>query len=67
MAYPMFVAGVDAQDSLGRIDVVEVGGDITSGGVAVSHGDLVLADDNVVVVPFAVAQEAIGLAEEGLG
>ena len=65
MAYPMFVAGINAQDSLGRIDVVEVGGDITSGVVAVSHGDLVLADDNgVVVVPFAVAQEAIGLAEE---
>jgi regulator of RNase E activity RraA len=33
--------------------------------VRVDHGDLVLADDDgIVVVPSAVAEEVLGLAEE---
>jgi len=65
MAYPTFVAGINAQDSLGRIDVTEVGVDITCGGVRVSNGDLVLADDDgIVVVPFEAAEEVMALAEE---
>lgn len=67
MAYPTFVAGVNAQDSLGRIDVVEVGGEIACGGVLVANGDLVLADhDGVVIVPFGVSDEVLTLAEEKL-
>jgi 4-hydroxy-4-methyl-2-oxoglutarate aldolase len=67
MGYPTFVAGVSAQDSLGRIDVDAVGVDIECGGVRVSHGDLVLADnDGVAVVPAAAADEVITLAEEKL-
>lgn len=67
MGYPTFVAGISAQDSLGRIDVAEVGGQIECGGVLVAHGDLVLADhDGVVIVPFGVADEVLALAEEKL-
>ncbi len=65
MDYPTFVAGINAQDSLGRIDVTDVGVDISCGGVTVSNGDLVLADDDgIVVVPFGVAEEVMALAEE---
>jgi regulator of RNase E activity RraA len=65
MEFPTFVAGISAADSLGRIDVDEVGGEIQSGGVTVANGDLVLADyDGVVVVPAGVAEEVISEAEE---
>jgi regulator of RNase E activity RraA len=65
MAYPTFVAGVSAQDSLGRIDVTEVGGTIQSGGVQVTRGDLVLADeDGIAVIPAEVADEVLSLAEQ---
>ncbi len=65
MGYPTFVAGINAQDSLGRIDVDELGGTIECGGVKVSHGDLVLADDDgVVVIPAGVAEQVLALAEE---
>jgi 4-hydroxy-4-methyl-2-oxoglutarate aldolase len=65
MEFPTFVAGISANDSLGRLDVDGVGGPIECGGVRVEQGDLVLADyDGVVVVPAAVADEVITLAEE---
>lgn len=65
MAFPTFVAGISSHDSLGRIDVDAVGVPIECGGVRVEQGDLVLADfDGVVVVPAAVAEEVISLAEE---
>jgi regulator of RNase E activity RraA len=65
MGYPTFAAGVSAKDSLGRIDVDEIGGAIQCGGVEVSQGDLVLADDDgIVVVPAGVAEEVLTLAEE---
>jgi 4-hydroxy-4-methyl-2-oxoglutarate aldolase len=67
MDYPTFVAGISAQDSLGRIDVDDIGVEIECGGVRVAHGDLVLADnDGVVVVPSDAADEVLGLAEEKL-
>lgn len=65
MAFPTFVAGISAADSLGRIDVDEVGQPIECGGVQVESGDLILADhDGVVVVPAAAAEQVIELAEE---
>jgi 4-hydroxy-4-methyl-2-oxoglutarate aldolase len=65
MGYPTFVAGISAQDSLGRIDVDEVGVEIECGGVRVANGDLVLADnDGIVVVPNDAAEEVLALAEE---
>ncbi|MGB9183795.1 MAG: hypothetical protein WCB67_06995 [Solirubrobacteraceae bacterium] len=65
MQFPTFVAGILANDSLGRIDVDHVGVPVQCGGVTVKPDDLVLADyDGVVVVPSAVAEEAISRAEE---
>jgi 4-hydroxy-4-methyl-2-oxoglutarate aldolase len=67
MDYPTFVAGISAQDSLGRIDVDGLGMEIDCGGVRVAHGDLVLADnDGVAVVPATAADEVLTLAEEKL-
>jgi 4-hydroxy-4-methyl-2-oxoglutarate aldolase len=65
MGFPTFVAGIHSADSLGRMDVDAIGIEISCGGVRVAEGDLVLADhDGVVVVPTAVAEEVIALAEE---
>lgn len=65
MGFPTFVSGIHCADSLGRIDVDEVGGAISCGGVEVVPGDLVLADnDGIVVVPSAVAEEIVSMAEE---
>jgi len=65
LGFPTFAAGIHCADSLGRIDVDAVGVPITCGGVEVAPGDLVLGDhDGVVVVPAALAEEAVGLAEE---
>ena len=65
MAFPTFVAGISPQDSLGRIDVDAVGIPVECGGVTVHAGDLVIGDhDGVVVVPSAVAEEVVGLAEQ---
>jgi regulator of RNase E activity RraA len=65
MQFPTFVAGINANDSLGRIDVDGVGGPIECGDVKVEQGDLLLADyDGVVVIPAAVADEVITRAEE---
>jgi regulator of RNase E activity RraA len=64
MRFPTFAAGINAHDSLGRLDVDAVGVPIECGGVHVEQDDLVLADfDGVVVVPSAVAEEVITLAE----
>jgi 4-hydroxy-4-methyl-2-oxoglutarate aldolase len=64
MAYPTFVAGISAKDSLGRLDVDEIGSVIECGGVTVSNGDLILADqDGIVVVPYDAADEVLRLAE----
>jgi 4-hydroxy-4-methyl-2-oxoglutarate aldolase len=65
MGFPTFAAGIHCADSLGRIDVDAVGVPIVCGGVEIAPGDLVLGDfDGVVVVPSALAEEVIGLAEE---
>lgn len=65
MDFPTFVAGISAHDSLGRIDVDAVGVQIECASVTVEPDDLVLADhDGVVVVPSAVAEEVLTLAEE---
>jgi regulator of RNase E activity RraA len=65
MKFPTFVSGINACDSLGRIEVDQVGVPVQCGGVTVKPDDLLLADhDGIVVVPFEVAAEAITRAEE---
>jgi 4-hydroxy-4-methyl-2-oxoglutarate aldolase len=65
LEFPTFVAGIHAADALGRVEVVEFGSQITAGDVVVDEGDLILgASDGVVVVPSAVAEQVVGLAEE---
>jgi 4-hydroxy-4-methyl-2-oxoglutarate aldolase len=67
MGFPTFAAGIHCADSLGRIDVDEVGVPVLCGGVRVEPGDLVLGDhDGVVVVPAAVGEEIVMLAEKKL-
>ena len=65
--FPTFCSGVHAADALGRCEVVSIGERIVSGDVVVEDGDLVAGDrDGVVVVPSAVAAEALAAAEEKL-
>src|SRR5438105_11524686 len=65
MGFPVFCRGVHPADSLGRLDVLAHNVPIVCGGVTVLPGDLVLADhDGVVVLPQAVAEQALQAAEE---
>ena len=65
MGFPVFCRGIHPADSLGRLDVVEHDVPIQCAGVAVNPGDFILADDDgVVVIPRAVAEEVLTLAEE---
>lgn len=65
MNFPVFCRGIHPADSLGRMDVTAHDVPITCGGVSVESEDLILADDDgVVVVPRAVAEQALALAEE---
>jgi regulator of RNase E activity RraA len=64
MGFPTFVAGIQAQDSLGRLDVSALDVPVECGGVLVQPGDLILGDnDGVVVVPRAAIAEVLDLAE----
>lgn len=64
IGFPTFVAGIQSQDSLGRVDVDTYGEPITCAGVHVATGDLVLGDrDGVVVIPEQHAVRVIELAE----
>lgn len=64
LGFPTFVAGIQAQDSLGRVDVDAFGQPIICAGVDVEPGDLVLGGpDGVVVIPHARAEEVLTLAE----
>src|SRR6266567_3901310 len=65
MKFPVFATGLSPADSKGRIEVVAIRGTIPVGGVAVSNGDLVLADDDgCVVVPAAIEEEIVARALE---
>ncbi len=65
---PVFAAGVSARDSMGRLLVTGWNEVVSCGGVLVRPGDLVRGDeDGVVVVPRALAGEALAAAEVKLG
>ena len=64
MGFATFARGIYCADALGRIRVDAADVPIECGGVTVHAGDLVLADhDGVVVIPSAIAEETIRLAE----
>jgi 4-hydroxy-4-methyl-2-oxoglutarate aldolase len=64
MDFATFARGIYCADALGRIRVDAHDVPIECGGVQVHSGDLVLGDhDGVVVLPAAIASEAIALAE----
>ena len=65
LGFPTLVRGSCPADSLGRDEVVETDAPIVCGGVTVTSGDLVVADqDGVVVVPQAIEQKVVELALE---
>lgn len=65
MEFPVFGIGMTPSDSLGRIDVVQIGEPIQIDGVSTKNGDLILGDlDGVVIIPKEAAEEAIQKAQE---
>ncbi len=65
--FPVWAKGNIPADSVGRVDLVGVGGPIFCGGVRVNPGDIIFADcDGVVVIPMADVdlREVVELAEE---
>lgn len=63
--FPVFGIGYHPADSKGRADIIEIGQPIEMGGVRCSRGDLILGDeDGLVILPLAVAAEALRLASE---
>jgi 4-hydroxy-4-methyl-2-oxoglutarate aldolase len=67
MPLPIFGIGYHPGDSKGRADIIEIGQPITIGDVQAQRGDFILGDeDGIVVIPRAIAAEAIRLATEKL-
>jgi 4-hydroxy-4-methyl-2-oxoglutarate aldolase len=63
MDFPVFATGMRPIDSAGRGLVVAYGEPVVCGGVLVQPGDVVFGDvDGIVVIPSAVADEAIARA-----
>jgi 4-hydroxy-4-methyl-2-oxoglutarate aldolase len=68
LGVPVFAASITPRDSFGRALVTGYGEPVTCAGVAVTPGDLVRCDeDGVVVVPAALAADALAAAEQKLG
>ena len=68
LGVPAFAAAITPRDSFGRALVTGYGEPVTCAGVEVAPGDLVRGDeDGVVVVPAALAADALAAAEEKLG
>jgi 4-hydroxy-4-methyl-2-oxoglutarate aldolase len=64
MDFPTFTSLVLPTDGLGRADVTSYGVPVRSGDVLVSPGDIVIADnDGIVVVPITTAAAVLELAE----
>ncbi len=64
MGFPVFATGMRPVDSKGRGAIISYGDPVICGGVLVHEGDIVVADvDGIVVIPRAVEEEAIALAQ----
>jgi 4-hydroxy-4-methyl-2-oxoglutarate aldolase len=67
IGFPVWARGNIPTDSIGRTDLVNVGGPIFCGGVRVTPGDIIFADrDGVVVIPVQQADlgQVVAMAEE---
>lgn len=68
LGFPVFTTGIRPLDSMGRGRVMDYDVPVRCGGVLVRPGELVFADfDGVVVVPRAVEDEVLALANEKAG
>ena len=65
MKFPVFATGLSPADSKGRLEVDAIRSTISVGGVSVTDGDLVVADDDgCVIVPSSIEDEVVALAFE---
>jgi 4-hydroxy-4-methyl-2-oxoglutarate aldolase len=65
LRFPVFHGGIGPLDSKGRAEMMAMDVPVECGGVRVAAGDFVFGDvDGVVVIPQAVAAEAVRLASE---
>lgn len=65
LKFPVFHGGIGPLDSKGRGRMIEFDTEIVCAGVSVKTGDIVFGDiDGVVVIPQAIENEALRLAEE---
>lgn len=63
--YPIYSRGRFMRTGKDRVEVAEVGGPVTIGGVQVCPGDMLLGDqDGVVAVPAAVVADVVAVAKE---
>lgn len=68
MAFPVFARGASPVDSAGRQAVQSFGEPVWCGGVEVHPGDVVFGDAmGVVIIPAALAEDVVRLAEEKSG
>lgn len=65
LRFPVFAAGARPLDSKGRAAIMEIDATVECGGVRVRSGDYLFGDvDGVLIIPAAVADEAVGRALE---
>ena len=61
--FPVFGIGYHPADSKGRADIYELGATIELGGVRIAPNDYLIGDeDGCVIIPQAIADEAVSLA-----
>jgi regulator of RNase E activity RraA len=65
LGYPIYSRGRFMRTGKDRVEVADVGGTITIGGVAVAAGDLLVGDDDgVVAIAAAAEDEVVAIARE---
>jgi 4-hydroxy-4-methyl-2-oxoglutarate aldolase len=65
LGFPVFARGTVPLDIHGRFEVVGHGAPVAIGGIEISPGDLLVADDDgVVVVPPRIEDDVLALAQE---
>ena len=68
LGFPVYYAGIQALDSVGRGRVISYDEPVRCGDVLVKPGELVFADfDGIVVIPGEVEAEVVELAKERVG